>query len=252
MPGHHSGLRASVLLATTGRPQLLPAVLAPLLADSAASEIVVVVDGCREGSVELLSAVAGHNERVKTIFVTGGGVARALLTGALQASGDVLVILEDDEIVDHAGVAGHLGHHAEEGGLVVVGYVEHERAPVRGPRELRRRLQARHYQRDVSRYADEPSSIVRQPQGGYLSVQRRDYLRVTPRSPGLRSPASPYHELGARCLAAGMRAVFDPSLRARRLNSHGKGVLPEVRNAGVLGAPASLAPRAVSPPESAR
>ncbi len=244
------GLSASVLLATVSRPQLLARVLAPLRADPAASEIVVVVDGCRTGSVELLASIARQDERIRTIFVRGGGASRALLTGALQARGDVLVILEDDVVVDDGSIGGHMRCHQKvDGGVIVVGYVDMKPQSVRGPRDLRRQLHARRYERDVARYRADPASILGNLRGGYLSIHRADYLRVTRSHAGSHdSLAAGYHELGASCLAHGLRAVFDPSLRAKRLDGHDLALQP---SAGappdlIRGTPTQLAPRSAA------
>lgn len=245
-----STLRASVLLATTSRPQLLARVLAPLQADPAASEIIVVVDGCRAGSVELLASMARQDERIKTIFVRGGGTPRALLTGALQARGDVLVILEDDEVVKDGSVAGHMRHHTAGGGLIVVGYVEAEPRPVRRPGDLRRYLHARRYERDVGRYRTDPPSILANLRGGYLSIHRFDYLRATKgHTDGSQSLAAGYRELGAFCLDHGLRAIFDPALRAKRLHEQSVALEPSGVSAGpdrILGTPTPLARRSAA------
>jgi cellulose synthase/poly-beta-1,6-N-acetylglucosamine synthase-like glycosyltransferase len=79
-------LTASVLLATHNRRALLPSVLEPLLNDPAASEIVVVVDGCEDGSLELLRAMADEDPRIKPHFISNRGAARALLAGAREAT----------------------------------------------------------------------------------------------------------------------------------------------------------------------
>lgn len=242
-----AGLSATVLLATTSRTQLLERVLAPLRADRATSEIVVVVDGCREGSVELLATLARQDERIRTIFVRGGGAPRALLTGALQARGDLLVMLDDDLVVKEGSVAGHVRHHTADGGLIVVGYVEMDLQLVPRPREMRRYLHARRYERDVARYRSDPPSILENLRGGYLSIHRADYLRATKAHAGIpQSLAAGYRELGASCLAHGLRAAFDPALSATALS--GPPSLPEATGSGagpdrVPRSPAPLSPR---------
>jgi hypothetical protein len=245
-----SGLSATVLLATSSRTQLLARVLAPLRNDPAASEMIVVVDGCRDGSVELLASMGRQDERIRTIFVRGGGATRALLTGALQARGDLLVILEDDVVVADGSVAGHIRHHRGADGLLVVGYVEIDPQPARRPRDLRRSLRARRYERDVARYRADPPSILANLRGGYLSIRRADYLRATSgHAGGPADLAVGYRDLGASCLAHGLRAVFDLSLSATRLHDGAVPPQPSGATGGpdrILGPATSFAPRSAA------
>jgi glycosyltransferase involved in cell wall biosynthesis len=212
-----TSLTISVLLATYQRRSLLPRVLAPLLADPAADEVVVVVDGCRDGSLEYLQQIALAHPQLKPLFVENGGASRALLAGAHVATGDVLVIVDDDEIVELDSLAGHLRHHAERDETVVVGYVEMERPPVRRRGDFSRYKYARAYEADCARWSADPTTILRGLWGGYISMRRRDYLRV--RS-DLEQFIDGYHfdlDFGARCIALGYEGRFDPSLRALHL-----------------------------------
>jgi glycosyltransferase involved in cell wall biosynthesis len=211
------GLRATVLFATFNRRDLLPRVLAPLLADPAASEIVVVVDGCRDGSLELLQQMAVEHPVLKPIFVENRGAVGALLAGAEAATGDVLVILDDDEIVEEAPVARHLRHHQEEPGLVVVGYVQMDLPAVRRRGDFGRYKYDRAYEADCRRWEADPDTVLRNLWGGYMSMCRDDYLRV---ATDLTQPVNGYHydlAFGARCLELGYRGRFDRGLRALHL-----------------------------------
>jgi glycosyltransferase involved in cell wall biosynthesis len=210
-------LTASVLLATYNRRALLPSVLEPVLNDPAASEIVVVVDGCQDGSLELLHRMAEKDDRIKPYFISNSGAARALLAGARQASGDVLVLLDDDEIVDPGTITGHLRHHPGAGNLIVVGYVEMDFPAVRRPGDFSRYIYAHQYAQDCDRYEHDSDLILRNLWGGYLSISRTNYLRTMG---SVNEFVDGYHydlDFGARCRELGFRAVFDRSLRARHL-----------------------------------
>jgi glycosyltransferase involved in cell wall biosynthesis len=212
-----TSLTISVLLATYRRRALLPRVLAPLLADPAASEVVVVVDGCRDGSLEYLQQIALAHPQLKPVFVANGGASRALLTGARVATGDVLVILDDDEILELDSLAGHLRHHAEQDETVVVGHVEMDMPGVRRRGDFSRHTYSRAYDADCARWSADPSTILRNLWGGYMSVRRRDYLRVME---GPWQFIDGYHfdlDFGARCVAVGYHGRFDPSLRVLHL-----------------------------------
>lgn len=217
MTAQPTSLTISVLLATYQRRSLLPRVLAPLLADPAADEIVIVVDGCRDGSLEYLQQIALAHPQLKPVFVENGGASRALLAGAQVATGDVLIILDDDEIVELDSLAGHLRHHAEQDETVVVGYVEMEIPPVRRRGDFSRYKYTRAYDADCARWSADPTTILRSLWGGYMSLRRRDYLRVMD---DLEQFVDGYHfdlDFGARCIALGYHGRFDPSLRALHL-----------------------------------
>jgi glycosyltransferase involved in cell wall biosynthesis len=212
-----TSLAISVLLATYQRRLLLPRVLAPLLADPAAGEVVVVVDGCRDGSLEYLQQIALAHPQLKPLFVENGGASRALLAGAQVATGDVLVILDDDEIAELDSLARHLHHHAEQAETVVVGYVEMDMPRVRRRGDFSRYKYSRAYDADCAQWSADPSVILRGLWGGYMSIRRRDYLRVME---GREQFIDGYHfdlDFGARCLALGYQARFDPSLRVLHL-----------------------------------
>jgi glycosyltransferase involved in cell wall biosynthesis len=212
-----TSLTISVLLATYQRRWLLPRVLAPLLADPAAGEVVVVVDGCRDGSLEYLEQLALGHPKLKPVFVPNGGASRALLAGAHVATGDVLVIVDDDEIVELDSLAGHLRHHAEQDETVVVGYVEMEMPRDRRRGDFSRYKYSLAYDADCARWRADPSTILRGLWGGYMSIRRRDYLRVMA---GAGQFIDGYHfdlDFGARCFALGYQGRFDPSLRVLHL-----------------------------------
>ena len=209
--------RTSVLLATYQRRALLPRVLEPILADPAADEVVVVVDGCDDGSLELLTELSRRDPRVRPHYVSNRGAARALLAGAKIAQGELLVILDDDEIVSPGSIGGHAAHHAEHDDLVVVGYVAMVFPPSRRPGDPTRYIYARQYDRDCATWVDDPSRILLNLWGGFISLGRTNYIRAMESA---HEFVDGYHydlDFGARCLELGLQARFDPTLRALHL-----------------------------------
>ncbi|MDQ4142512.1 MAG: glycosyltransferase, partial [Actinomycetota bacterium] len=97
----------SVVVPTYNRRENLPRVLEPLLADPATTELVVVVDGSRDGSFELVEERAATEPRLKPVFIENQGVARAHQTGVERASGEVVLLLADDVIAAPGLVMGH-------------------------------------------------------------------------------------------------------------------------------------------------
>jgi glycosyltransferase involved in cell wall biosynthesis len=209
--------QTSVLLATYNRRSLLPRVLEPILADPAADEMVVVVDGCDDGSMELLTGLRERDPRVQPHYVTNRGAARALLAGAKIAQGDVLVILDDDEIVSPGSIAGHAAHHVGHDNLIVVGYVAMSLPPSRRPGDASRYIYAKQYDHDCAAWVDDPSGILLNLWGGFISLARTDYIRAMESAHDF---VDGYHydlDFGARCLELGLQATFDPSLKAVHL-----------------------------------
>jgi len=227
------GPGASVLLATYNRRRLLSAVLEPLLADPATDEIVVVVDGCDDGSFELLTEIAQRDDRLKPCRVARGGAARALLAGAHAASGDVLVVLDDDEIIDPGTISGHVRHHHGQDDLVVVGYVAMVFPARRRQGDFGRYVYAEQYARDCESWDADPSLILRNLWGGFISMRRGNYIRAMETAHDF---VDGYHydlDFGARCMELGFRAVFDRSLRARHLYERdGPAYLRDARSSG--------------------
>ena len=59
--------KVSVVIPTYNDVSVLPDTLAPLLADEATAEVVVVVDGSRDGSYELLQGIADGERRLRRV-----------------------------------------------------------------------------------------------------------------------------------------------------------------------------------------
>jgi glycosyltransferase involved in cell wall biosynthesis len=225
-------VRASVLLATYNRRDLLPAVLAPVLADPAAEEVVVVVDGCDDGSMELLEKIAQTDPRLRPHYVPNGGAARALLAGARIARGELLVILDDDEVLDPGTITGHVRHHDADD-LVVVGYVEMVFPPRRRPGDFGRYMYAKQYAKDCLVWESDPSTILRNLWGGFISMRRSNYIRAMETA---HAYVDGYHydlDFGARCIELGFRGRFDRTLRALHYYERsGAASLSDARSSG--------------------
>jgi glycosyltransferase involved in cell wall biosynthesis len=207
----------SVLLATYNRREMLPRVLEPILADPSADEVVVVVDGCHDGSLEMLQEMAQRDSRLRPHYVENGGAARALLAGARMARGEVLVILDDDEILAPGAVSGHLRHHDGHDDLVVVGYVEMAFPPARKPQDYSRYLYAKQYDKDCATWEADPSKILLNLWGGFISMGRSNYIKAMETA---NEFVDGYHydlDFGVRCLEMGLQARFDRTLRALHL-----------------------------------
>jgi glycosyltransferase involved in cell wall biosynthesis len=207
-------LRISVVLPTRDRCGLLPRTLAPLLEDPEVHEVVVADDGSTDGTPELLRAMAREFPRLRTIRLGGGGPARARQRGALAASGDLLLFLEDD-VHGTAGLAArHRDRQATHENLVLVGYTPVDLPPGRSAGDAAVRLYAREYERVCESWEREPDRLLLHLYGGHFSVRRHHALSVGLISERFPERCHEDQDFGLRCHRAGLRARFDRDLIA--------------------------------------
>ncbi len=224
----------SVVIPTYNRRDRLPRVLAPLLAEPDAHEIVVVVDGCDDGSFELLADLATSDERLRPVRIENRGMGGARMAGAELATGEVVLLIDDDIVLEAGVVSGHARRHGAAPGLVVVGAMPVAGGAQRDGRDFPRALYAREYERHTARWQEDPDSILRTLWAGHLSLRRSDLLGLEP--PASRDIARGYHsdlDFGLRCRRAGLRAVFDRALRAEHLYERGpEAFVEDARSSG--------------------
>jgi hypothetical protein len=189
-------------------------VVEPALADPAVHELIVVVDGSADGSIELLEEMASADQRLRPLWIENIGDMGARAHGAEAATGDVILFLDDDVVPGPGLASGHARHHDAERGLVVVGYMPVATSGRRRPGGFARYVYALDYERRCLAYEEDPTSVLPGLWAGNLSMRRADALRV-----GLHNPAygERFHtdfELGIRLREHGLRGVFDRSLEA--------------------------------------
>jgi glycosyltransferase involved in cell wall biosynthesis len=214
MPAPPTIPKVSAVVPTYQRAERLPRLVDAILADEGVSEAVIVVDGSTDGSIEYLRERAATDGRLVPVLTPNSGDAAARRTGIERASGEVILMLDDDVVPEPGLAAGHARHHAQRRGLVVVGYMPVAPWPGPGPEPFTADLYSRDYERACLEYERDPDSILTGLWAGNVSLRREDCLRV-----GLSSPefGRGYHadrDFGLRCRAAGLTGVFDRSLRA--------------------------------------
>ena len=124
---------------TYNRVALLERMLEPLLAEPDALEVVVVVDGCEDGSLELLQSMAQHDSRLRPARIDNSGMGEARTAGARAASGEVVLLIDDDVLLEPGIVRGHARVHAAAQGLAGDGRVRGQPLRVAGYVVLPRR-----------------------------------------------------------------------------------------------------------------
>ena len=202
----------SVVVPTYRRRDNLRAVVTPLLADPALHELVVVVDGCDDGSFELLEEIAATDARLRPVMTENQGGALARQTGVELATGEVVLLLDDDVVAGPGLVTGHARHHRDATGLVVLGYMP-TRLPAPGSRgTFATRFYAQEYLSVCEAYRQDPRNVLLRLWGGNVSMRRADLERVPYHSGAYSRTNHSDRDFGLRCLKAGLRGVFDESL----------------------------------------
>lgn len=209
----------SVVMPTYNRRQLLPRVLAPLLAQPAATEVVVVVDGCRDGSLEFLQGLAATDPRLRPVFVENCGESAARHVGAEVATGDVLLFLDDDVEATPYLVEGHARHHLRRHALVLLGHMPTTLPPRRRHGQFATFLYAAEYARATEEWVRAPETVLRSFWSGNFSIRREDALRVGLASPRFRDEYHQDHDFGLRCLKAGLVGEYVPHLVGYHLHN---------------------------------
>jgi glycosyltransferase involved in cell wall biosynthesis len=203
----------SVVVPTHGRRGRLKRLLEPLLADASALEVIVVVDGDSDGSFELLADTARAEPRLKPHQTPGVGATRARAVGAGLATGDVVLLLDDDVVPSSGLVGGHAGRHAREAdNTLVVGYMP---VPARLLDNAPARIYAKEYEQTCRFWEHEPEAILTGLWAGNMSLRRDRYLAVAADADRFIDGFHADRDFGLRCAGAGMVAVFDRTLAAQ-------------------------------------
>jgi glycosyltransferase involved in cell wall biosynthesis len=206
----------SVVIPTYNRRGNLTRVVQPLLDDPSTGEVIVVVDGARDGSLELLEEWSSREPRLRAMFQENAGEGVARQRGVEAARFEVVVLLDDDVVADPGLVSGHARHHTGDEDLVVVGYMQTKVPVPRMPGQAATFLYADDYEKQCAGYEADPDSILVFLWMGNLSMRRSSALRVGIQS-AIRFSRHEDMDFGLRCRRAGMTAAFDRSLAAEHV-----------------------------------
>ena len=205
----------SVVIATHNRRDWLPGVLAPLSADPATLEIVVVIDGSVDGSLELLQDMAKSDARVRPLRIENRGKMGARKAGVEAAQGEVVLLLDDDVVAAPGLVSGHARVQSESPPhTVVVGYMPTTVPARRTQGSFTAELYARAYENRWAEYVRDPSTILRDLWMGNLSMNRADCLSVGLVSSNYTARYHADRDFGLRCIEAGYHGVLAKELLA--------------------------------------
>jgi N-acetylglucosaminyldiphosphoundecaprenol N-acetyl-beta-D-mannosaminyltransferase len=201
-------LTASVVIATYNRPAELQRLLHSLAEQTVMPAEVIVVD---DGSRQPAAPEAPVGLPLHVIHQANGGAGSARHTGIEAATGDVIVVVDDDMTVNAEFVAEHLCQH-EDGAQVVQGRFFNSEPP--GGRPLFDRFIAQQQSDYFDRCAADPSNVLpARFSTGNVSFRRDFYHQVGGFDRSLRFRED--SELGIRFAAHGARFGFADRAVAR-------------------------------------
>lgn len=208
--------RISVVAPTYRRREGLPRFVEPLLAQEALHELVIAVDGSADGSVEWLEARRRSDERLVVLDLPNRGAGPTRQAGIEGATGEVVLLLDDDVIAAPGLVAGHARHHSELDPKLVLGYMPNEWRRLPPGRRGIAYIYRRAYELHCAGFESDPAFVLHGFWGGNFSMPREQFLRVGVEGLAIERGQDD-REFGIRCARAGIRPVFDRGLLAEHL-----------------------------------
>ena len=207
-----SGLpTVSVVVPTYKRVTQLETCARALLADPATTEVVVAIDGSGDGSYELATRLGAEDSRVVVFEQSHAGTHAARTVAAQRATGEVVLLVDDDVVAGEGLVTAHALRHREGDHLVVVGYMPVVAADGSSATQALARIYAQEYEAHCREIEADRRLVLLHLWGGNVSLRRVDCLSADIETWNLE------HEdqlFGIRCYQAGLIGVFDRSLRA--------------------------------------
>jgi glycosyltransferase involved in cell wall biosynthesis len=207
-------LPTSVVVATYNRAANLSEIVRHVIEDPFPIEVVVVVDGSDDGSMAVLEELKARDSRLTPVWQSNAGEMGARQTGVEHATGEVVVILDDDVLVSPGLFRGHSSWHSRNAHLLVLGYTPTELPTPRSAESFATHIYAAEYERRCMRYEANPDTILRNLWAGNFSLKRSDAIAIGLRNPQFSARYHPDREFGLRCLKAGMVGAFDRDLAA--------------------------------------
>ena len=222
----------SVLVATYNRSALLAACLESLdrqTTDPERYEVVVVVDGSTDGTLEMLAA-ATTRYSLSVVAAPRAGASAARNTAADRARGVLLLFVDDDELADPGLVAAHLEAHRAHASTVVLGAIE-RRIPAGADRFARRECDDAAWQNE---------ELARRPAtfwdcyGGNFSCTREAFAAAGGYAVDVVHECDT--ELGYRLNAAGQAFVFAPdAIVSEYRDRRWRAIIEDTRRRGEVG-----------------
>lgn len=211
----HDVPRASVVIPTYNRRATLERVLRGLSRQTVASdifEVIVVADGCTDGTGDLCRRLAGELPiHLRLIEQANAGPAAARDYAVRQAQAALIIFVDDDVVPDEHLIAVHLAAHAKDGDdkIVAIG-------PLLPPTDQRLNVWGAWEERTLCNHYDDMMAGRWQPSyrqfySGNASLARQLILAAGGFNASYRRAEDV--ELGLRLAAQGSQFVFLPEAR---------------------------------------
>ena len=205
--------KVSVVIPTYNNVGVLPDTLAPVLADDATGEVVVVVDGSHDGSIELLETMAARDQRLRPFWIENRGMQGARQYALEHARHDIVLMLDADVVPTRDMVSGHAAWHADGVDRLVVGYMPPRMGPKRAGSFVLERYTAL-YEEACADFAADPSQILVHMWAGNVSAPKRKIESAGGHVGGIKVRYMEDIELVLRLAETGVTPVFDRTLVA--------------------------------------
>ena len=206
----------SVVVPTYRRQDQVLGLVGALLSQPELDEVVVAIDGPDEDLVQRLEAL--QEPRVVLVALPHNvGQSAAREAGARAATGELVLLVDDDVELERGAVAGHARAHADRPGQVLVGYNPVALPARRRPGMAATYLYAAEYEAAWQDLLRDEDLVLYRLWAGHMSLERTSYLRAAGHVWPVR-----YHEdqdLGRRLKAEGLRGRAAPQLGSRHHHS---------------------------------
>jgi glycosyltransferase involved in cell wall biosynthesis len=150
-------MEISVIIPTYNGAHKLPATLAALAKQTVqAKEILVIVDGSKDNTAEVLEEWTRRMPTLKPHFQQNSGRATVRNHGAALATGELLIFFDDDIWPRPDCIAQHVTHHIKYPGSVLTGAQMDMPAKIKGSVTEYKSWAARNWLRPLVKFADVP------------------------------------------------------------------------------------------------
>lgn len=209
----------SVVIPTHDRLPSLQQCLDALASQSlpaSAFEVIVVADGCTDGT-EAAVASACHPFALRVCTQTASGAAAARNRGAREATGTLLLFVDDDVVASSGLIEAHQRVHRDRGECVAIGPYRLASPP---SGDFYARILFRFWERTFDAMATNGCpQDARYVLSGNLSVPAATFRRIGGFNEVFPACGVEDYEFGLRTIEAGVPVVFAADAHARHLDT---------------------------------